>query len=593
MNNAIPAAALSYAARGWHVLPLEPRGKKPLGKLVPHGLKDATTDADTIRAWWAAEPDANVGIATGHGGLVVVDVDNPKAAQALRDVVGDLPVTPSVVTSKGAHLYYWHPETIGNSPGGLPAGIDVRGLGGYVVAPPSVHPSGDVYTWDTEGNPARLPDALAQLLKADRARVAPSDGAPIPEGQRNTTATQIAGAMRRQGMDADAIYAGLKADRRLTLPDDELRTIADSVARYPAGDPEQEASDQWAARQTAKKTEQTQAERADLAAVEFDPNYVAPRRNWLWRPYLPLGALVVLDGDPGLGKSTVALDIAARVSRGSRMPDGADALFPNGTNVLIYTTEDDWDTIYTRLKAAGANLKRVHAWEESRLPRPLTIPDDLETIEREIEAHDAHLLILDPVLAMLSGQYNPNSNQEARAALQPLRTVMERRQCTGVMLRHLNKMGGQAAIYRGQASMGITGLARSVLLMAKDPDDPTARVMAHVKSNWAPDGDSRRLTIQNNETHHAGQVRWLGTSEHSADALVLQDLTRAPERAGAITFLTEYLKDGPKPYGDVKAEAEAQGLAWRTVERAAERLRIRHRRDGFGGKVQLQLPEAV
>lgn len=140
-DNPLLSAALSYAERGWPVLPLHPEEKAPDGKLVPRGLHDATCDERTIRAWWEASPRANIGIRTG-GGIDVLDVDGPRSL--LSDISAS-PIVPGalVETGRGFHLYF--------ACGGLPsraallAGIDVKGAGGYVVAPPSIHPSGSQY----------------------------------------------------------------------------------------------------------------------------------------------------------------------------------------------------------------------------------------------------------------------------------------------------------------------------------------------------------------------------------------------------------------------------------------------------------------
>lgn len=140
------AAALEYASRGWRVFPLWPGGKVPLIQEWQHR---ATTDEATIRAWWARWPNANVAIATGAGsGLVVLDVDGPKGEATLARLEaanGALPPTREVKTPRGRHLYFDHPGGyVPCSAGLVGPGLDVRGDGGYVVAPPSVERGGHV-----------------------------------------------------------------------------------------------------------------------------------------------------------------------------------------------------------------------------------------------------------------------------------------------------------------------------------------------------------------------------------------------------------------------------------------------------------------
>lgn len=150
-------AALAYAERyGFAVFPCRPRGKEPL---TANGCKDATTDPHQIRAWWSGWPDANVAIATGaSSGIIVLDVDPRHGGDESFAALGELPPAPLVRTGGGGfHGYFSHPGSIiRNSAGLIGRGLDVRGDGGYVIAPPSIHPSGHLYRWD----PARRIDNL-------------------------------------------------------------------------------------------------------------------------------------------------------------------------------------------------------------------------------------------------------------------------------------------------------------------------------------------------------------------------------------------------------------------------------------------------
>jgi Bifunctional DNA primase/polymerase, N-terminal len=204
----LPAASTRYAALGWPVLPLhtpDHEGRCSCGRAgcskpgkhprTRHGLRDASTDPTRIRAWWAAWPEANVGIATGR--LVVVDVDGaPGCATlaALEHAHEPLPCTLTAASGRGTHLYFRADERrIANSAGRLGAGLDVRGCGGYVVAPPSLHAEGHRYRWSARHRPAPLPCWLAQFLTAP---------APLP---RYTALPNLAPAHRRRGYFAAAI----------------------------------------------------------------------------------------------------------------------------------------------------------------------------------------------------------------------------------------------------------------------------------------------------------------------------------------------------------------------------------------------------
>jgi Bifunctional DNA primase/polymerase, N-terminal len=153
-------AAIRYAERGWHVFPVKRRGKRPV---IEHGFLEATTDRATISTWWASHPDANVGIRTGNASsLVVVDVDGEVGMHSIKTLIAEHGCFPAVwvrTGSGGWHAYFAHPGIeVRNSTGKLGAGLDVRGDGGYVVAPPSVHPCGGTYQWHTG-----LPEQFAPL----------------------------------------------------------------------------------------------------------------------------------------------------------------------------------------------------------------------------------------------------------------------------------------------------------------------------------------------------------------------------------------------------------------------------------------------
>lgn len=143
-DDALAAAATWYAEQGIAIFPCEPAGKRPLGRLAPNGCKNASTDVEQVRAWWTAEPQANIGIATGHR-FDVIDIDGPPGYRSLLDLE-PLPALAQAVTgSGGRHIYV--PATGRGNGAKLRPGIDYRGAGGYVIAPPSRHSSGRLYTW--------------------------------------------------------------------------------------------------------------------------------------------------------------------------------------------------------------------------------------------------------------------------------------------------------------------------------------------------------------------------------------------------------------------------------------------------------------
>jgi hypothetical protein len=247
------------------------------------------------------------------------------------------------------------------------------------------------------------------------------------------------------------------------------------------------------------------------------------RIEWLWPGRIPLGMVTIFDGDPGLGKSTVLLDLAARGSIGGTTPTGEP--LPTFDSLVLTSEDDPAITLRPRLDLAGGDPHRVHV-----LPN-LTLPDEAEQLEAHITRLGALLVYLDPIVEYLGEQVKTASDHAVRRALKPLVEIARRQGCAIVAVRHLNKQGGLAAIYRGGGSIGFGGLARSVLAVGRDPDDAERFVLASVKINVArrPASLSYRLVAEG--PYDPAKVEWLGESEHSAEALIGVEREEAGERS--------------------------------------------------------------
>jgi len=309
------------------------------------------------------------------------------------------------------------------------------------------------------------------------------------------------------------------------------------------------------------------------------------RVEWLWPGRIPLGKLTVLDGDPGLGKSTLALAIASRVTTGAVFPDGARC--PTG-GVVILTAEDGLaDTVRPRLDAAGADLSRVRAlpFSADGASAPV-LPDDIPTLGGAIRQMNASLVIVDPLMAYLPPTVNTFRDQDVRVALAPLVALAERAKCAILVIRHLNKREGGPAIYRGGGSIGISAAARSILLVACDPDDRERRVLASVKGNLCAPAPSLafRLVAADGE---AVRIEWCGTSPLDADRLLAGRPGGPTGEAltDAEAFLADILAEGPQPAEAVKAAARDAGIAARTLRRAQESLGVVTTKVGYAPSV--------
>ena len=218
-------------------LPVFPcNGKLPR---TEHGFHDASTDTDTVISWWQRWPDANIGIATGaRSGLVVLDVDVQHGGQGTLNERGKLPEAPEVLTGGGGkHIYFVHPGgEVRYSAGKLGPGLDVRGDGGYMVAPPSVHENGRAYKWLRElGSPPPLPAWLLEEAEQRPNGPAPPVESVIPQGKRRGELLSLAGTLRRRGLGGDEILAALTAVNeprcRPPLERQELEELAQDVGR--------------------------------------------------------------------------------------------------------------------------------------------------------------------------------------------------------------------------------------------------------------------------------------------------------------------------------------------------------------------------
>jgi hypothetical protein len=236
--------ARALAEKGLAIFPCLPRDKRPA---TQHGLKDATTDPIEIENWWHQNPNYNIAIATGAiSGIFVIDLDGADAEAGLRKLEtqrGELPATVESITGRGRHLFFkWPEKPVRNSAGKIATGIDVRATGGYVIAPPSIHPSGKRYCWsvDSAATFATAPEWLLSIITE------PENGTAAPvsewrelacngitEGQRNSSAARLAGHLLRHFVDPIVVLELLQSWNAMrcspALSPDEIVAIVDSI----------------------------------------------------------------------------------------------------------------------------------------------------------------------------------------------------------------------------------------------------------------------------------------------------------------------------------------------------------------------------
>jgi hypothetical protein len=299
--------------------------------------------------------------------------------------------------------------------------------------------------------------------------------------------------------------------------------------------------------------------------------------QWLWEPYLPRGKLAILDGDPGVGKSLLTIDLAARLSRGVQLPNGSPAGRPHVT-ILLSAEDGAADTTRPRAEAAGADLDQVIAIDVSA-GTPLFFPARLPELEELIREHRADLVVIDPVMAFLPPEVAATLDQCVRRGLGPLAALAARTDCAILLVRHLRKSDGGHAVHRGLGSIGIIAAARTGLLAARHPADPTLGVLAVTKANLSGSGPSLSLGYRIT-TDDSGRavVEWTGPIDLSADALGESGPAPLRARDQAALWLQVELANGPRSALEIRAAAAEAGIPDRTLDRAKQELRVSSRK---------------
>ena len=520
-------------------------GKHPISSLVPHGVKDATTDMKTIRRWHRKYSDMNYAVATA--GLAVIDCDSKEALRAFRSGYQP-PPTFTVKTARGFHFYY-HGEMPARN--GARNKLDVKsGPGSYVVGPGSLHATGPIYAvWDDEPI-ADLPDNIAGITERTDESAEEGSGGPIPVGMRNSTLTQFAGYMHARNVPKEALLDALKAlNRNMSekpLPDREVRQIARSVSRYRV---------------------------KALPGVRPFSEVADEELEWLWYPYICLGTIGLLDGDPGDGKSQFTGWLVSEVSQGRVLPNGAKI---PPANCFLFNFEDlPGAVIKKRLEANGADLDRVFIQTATF---KLT-PEMADWLDGEIAKAKPSLVILDPIQAFITGDVDASNNVDVREFMERLKDIAERRRCAIIVVRHFGKGQHDKAMKKGIGATDFVGISRNQFGLARRRDDVRGFIVFHMKTNFER-GDAMLFTMGDADGRK-GQQPKIGFDRFEkidVDAFFAEKpTTRGPEqdeREVAKQFLRDALAGGPKAATALKSLAEARAISASTLDRARKELKV-------------------
>lgn len=309
-------------------------------------------------------------------------------------------------------------------------------------------------------------------------------------------------------------------------------------------------------------TENTNKEIINMADVDVE------EIRWLWYPYIPYGKCTILQGDPGCGKTMLALNLAARLSNGYGMPFSSAE--PEGPIHILYQTSEDGigDTIKPRLLAASANCNNIRVINEES--NPLHFDD--ERIEKAIVSENARLLILDPLSAYIGENVNLNQAIDVRSAFRKIYAVAQRTKCAVLIVSHMNKANGISALYRTNGSIDICGAVRSILTVCEDREEKDKRFLVPVKSNLAEKGDAIIFRLSDH-------IEWLESRAVTADELLSSfGSNRDTKQGQAEEELLALLSEEDKPAYEIYNHFEKLGISKRTVENAKKSLGVKSHR---------------
>lgn len=376
------------------------------------------------------------------------------------------------------------------------------------------------------------------------------------------------------------------------VPEHEAGVEADPSAngQAPPPEPPDERTVAPVAPTLASGTTEAQMAPLDVTwASEVTPRQV----RWLWRGRIPVGEVTLVVGRGGLGKTVaVGADLAAAVTRGD-----LDGDLDGPGRVLVASAEDSREhTLVPRLMAADADLDCVGYLDD------LAIPGDVDRLAAAIRQHSARAVVIDPLNAYLGFDIDSHKDKDLRVALGPVAATAHATGCAVVAIGHVNKLRSGDAYALVSGSIAYYNGPRSVLVIAPDPEadegDQDARVLVHGKSNLSKPAAPMRFRMA---------TRWVETADGPSESPAVEwgdeaaDLSHADALAGldadersAVEDAAEWLRDrlgkGAEPAKTVKAEARRAGHAPRTLQRAAKRLGVQSRRQGFGEPATWELP---
>ena len=575
-------AALGYARRGWSVFPLhgiennvctcgydcKAPGKHPVSSLALHGFHDATTDPAVIGEWWDKKPNSNIGIATGQvSNLWVLDVDNKRSVEIAPDVLipegqasirqaeeennERFPVTLTATTgSGGRHYLYEYPGGYGDGESSytnrasiLPS-VDVRADGGYIVAAPSHHISGGVYRWD---NPdVGVSGAPRWFLLSDQRVISNTsfeEQREVGEGGRNDYLYRYGCSLLARGRTleetGDAVFGANFRVCNPPLTQDELGLIISSLANVPSTVVQELDLDAFKEARESPIPELSEGDDLALSLFDLMANPPAPLQEIVGEGILDEGNGFILAGQPNLGKSWIALDLALSVASGSRFLGHYET---NQGGVLIVDEEGSTSSMYQRMRM----LLRGRDSTNSNVPIHLAIqrgirldtPKGRTVLQRLINRYRPSVVVMDSLIRFHSG--DENSSRDMSHFFDVSKTLQSVYGVAMVFLHHIRKPskddmeGDLGNLLRGSGD--IRGWPDGIIVAVPGPDATrpgSGMVLHHIKSRDHQKLDAFRVGLIIDNDSGIASVRYLGPHKGSdaeahtkAIAIVLGEVVR-------------------------------------------------------------------
>lgn len=321
------------------------------------------------------------------------------------------------------------------------------------------------------------------------------------------------------------------------------------------------------------KAAQAQKGRAPKRASEITPTEV----SWLWHPYIARRKLTLIDGDPGAGKSNICLDLTARISTGRAFPGHTEGAQHKPRTVLYLTQEDDLDdTVVPRLMRAGADLSNVLLDDQ---PLSMGNKEQARDLARLVKSERPALIVLDTLAGYVGGSTDLFRENSVRPVMLDLALIARNYNTSVLALRHLVKGEKTKALYMGQGSMAMVGVARSVMLAATDPNNTSRRGLFHVKSNLAPLADPLGYGFEDD-----GTLAWHATTDMTmADVMATEGNgeEKKTKTQQCAEVAISMLHQRPQTATTMAHVMDSHEIGHRTYERIRKTLGIRaYQQDG-------------